>query len=170
MNFKPNAWTVLFALALGAYLFNMYGSKVTTENEDADNNSCQGTQLDTIPPLEAFEMFSNYSVYRSGRFMDSLKATGVTNPDVMFFKIPKCELQEMVETFPNGEVIAYLGMKSSADGSSKSIDLFFSDKQVISNAEIKAGGDILAAKGAAMAEDVKFYDFTQPCPDSCNEK
>ena len=25
MNFKPNAWTLLFALAIGVLLFNKYG-------------------------------------------------------------------------------------------------------------------------------------------------
>jgi hypothetical protein len=164
MNFKPNAWTLLFVLAVGALSFNIYGGE---KSDLAVIDSCSNV-LDTISTEQAFDMLSDYATYLvSNRdLMDSLmtRKGGVENPDVIYFKIPKCELQQMVKSIPGGQVTAYLGVKTNPNSGKAMIDLFFSDRDM-TNINISEGAEMLVANG----EGDRFWDFTSPCPTLCNE-
>ncbi len=166
MNFKPNAWTVLFSLTLFALLFNIYGERKTDLVAD---NDCSKVQPDTISSEQAFDMLISYSTYLASNraLIDSLKTTSnsVENPDVIFFSIPKCELQQMVTSIPGGQVTAYLGIKDNPQSGKPMLDLFFSDKDM-SNAFVNGEIDVLASKGAGGE---RFWDFTSPCPTLCSE-
>lgn len=169
MNFKPNVWTLLFVLAMGALLFIMYdGGKTDVEVEE---DKCSGTTLDTIKTLTAYEMRLGFQKYLSenSAFIDSAVIQGVVNPNVYSFYIPRCEFDQMVAKFPGGDVTAYLGMKNLLNGK-RQIDLIFSDQANTSDvAELNK--KILAAKGGDLfalgGGDSQYWDFTKPCPDSC---
>ena len=171
MNFKPNAWTLLFALALGALLFNMYGSKEADKKDVADVvatlGDCNGHNPTEITSAEADTMEAKYLRYLeyNAEILESLKtsSTPVENPDVFYFRIPKCELQNMVTSIPGGHVIAHLGIKPNPKSGEPMLDLYFSDKDMT----MSSTGEILAAKGGDGG--AKYWDFTHPCPTLCNE-
>jgi len=173
MNFKLNAWTLLFALAAGALLFNMYGKGTTDVAVEGDK--CDGVTLDTIKTLDALEMrlgfleYQDDSLFRA--YEASAKAMGIVNPEVHSFHIPRCELDQMVAKFPGGDVTAYLTLKDVGNGK-RQIDLIFSDKEKTSNV-VELDKEVLAAKGGDLAAlgggAGSYWDFTKPCPDSCEE-
>jgi len=170
MNFKPNAWTLLFALALGAFLYQMNSSKAdttdttTTEVTDDKSDPCDTVKVSPIPAEEAFNMLEGYTQYilENSEFMNKAKSEGILNPDVIYFKIPKCEFATMAESFPGGDVFAYLGLKPAETAGEYTIDLFFSDQTRTTTTT--TDGEVLAAKGDG---DEQFYDFTLPCPTTC---
>lgn len=165
MNFKPNAWTLLFALSLGALLFNMYGESKT--DLIAEDEKCSDSTLDTIKTVDALEMRNGFLEFQRDSLFEvyeaSAKAKGIVNPEVYSFHIPRCELDQMVAKFPGGDVTAYLGLKDLENGQ-RQIDLIFSDKGKTSNVT-ELDKEILATKGGGGGET--YWDFTKPCPDSC---
>ena len=181
MNFKPNAWTLLFAIALGAFLYNMYGSKTTTETP-------LGTDIvEVCPPLEipATEFYPDWSRYLTyAAFVDSLMEFGATqcpsfassfarydhlvNPNIRSFHLPRCELDSMLRVNPDGDYYAYLVMKNPKKDSLV-IDLVFNHQFIPGTLEFEKLDKTLAAKGGESGGSDAFFDFTQPCPDSCNE-
>ena len=174
MNFKPNAWTLLFALAAGALLFNMYGGGETDMAVDEDQ--CVEVTLDTIPTLDALEMrlgfleYQDDSLFRA--YEAAAKSIGIVNPEVYSFHIPRCEFDQMVAQFPGGDVIAYLGLKDVGNGK-RQIDLIFSDKANTSKI-VELDKEVLAVKGEGLTVFAdggggKYWDFTKPCPDSCED-
>ena len=172
MNFKLNAWTLLFALSLGALLFNMYEGKTELKVED---DKCMGIKLDTIKTLDALEMRLGFLEYQEDslfrNYEAAAKAIGIVNPEVFSFHIPRCELDQMVDKFPGGDVTAYLGLKDVGNGK-RQIDLIFSDNGNTSNAA-ELDKEVLAAKGGDLSAlgggGENYWDFTKPCPDSCEE-
>lgn len=175
MNFKPNAWTFLFALSLGALLFNVYSEAVVPNPLDIGETGeieriCPPN---SISPDKAHDMIALYKRYLETHktIIDELKEgdLGVENPDVRYFKIPRCELQEMVYNLNPEEttdVTAHIGIKIDSSNGKNMLDLFFKEENAKATKR-SATGEILASKGDKG--ETKYWDFTYPCPTLCHE-
>lgn len=171
MNFKPNAWTLLFALTFGALIYNMYAGNGAANTEVAVNpiDICPPN---SITPAQANDMkvlYENYLDTHKSLF-DSLKQgdEGVENPAVLYFSIPRCELRAMVASLNPDEksnITAHLGIKIDEKTGKNMVDLYFKEKNA--RPVMSGKGETLASKGEEG--ETKYWDFTSPCPTLCNE-
>ncbi len=183
MNFKPNAWTLLFALALGAFLYQMNMKKdVPTDSVKITENSKNGMKEICppliLPPSDFYVDYGQYLSYAS--FLKNLFENGakdcpslanefdeyasLVNPDVWSFHLPRCELDSMLRVNPDGDYYAYMIMKKPTKDSMV-IDLAFSHLNVPGNPQFATMDKTLAAKGDGDGDG--FFDFTSPCPPTC---
>ena len=145
MGFKVNLWTWLFFLSLS---FILYSNLKTEKNIEITGEQ---TNCDTIPNYQiedslALEYISAYSEFLKGNII-------VNNPNVIYFNLPRCEINEMLNTIgPEADIKAHLAVKDagqSVDGIDLSVVLIFEDQKKVGE------------------EKIGFFDFTTPCPNFC---
>ncbi|MEL6943755.1 MAG: hypothetical protein AAFO82_13895 [Bacteroidota bacterium] len=162
MNWKLNAWTLLFAMSMIFVLWNaceqadtaVQKVKPTTENMAerilVNPINCQTT--DSTEYVISDTVFTQdtmrYGEYLRGNFTP-------TNPDVIYFSMEPCELLDMARTLTwDQKVSAHLAINPSG-----SIVLHFRGEKYVSS-----GAEATAASGGMVN-----FDFSFPCPDSCDE-
>lgn len=173
MDWKINYWTILFALAAIGLLATLpiFGGEAPTTTATPEVKpvpDCDTVRIDTISFTTGFERIGEYIIY--AEFLkDALNGKSptapsdwsiITNLDVQYFRLPRCELQQMLERIPNGDVYAYLSIEDDPDSTKhQRIDLLFYD-QAIDLSTVKSGSTAAFSGG-------NFFDFTNPCPTSC---
>ena len=172
MNWNVNFWTLLFAFSFGALLITLlmpsnnrdWNEKVLHDLDEiktmvasgvlkAKKNPCDTVQVIDLPPQEFVNGILNYLLYQKGELK-------VDNPDVMYFHLPRCELDQILKDVgPGGDVKAYMAVKPNPanNGRTNMLTLFMTDEKV--------GSD---GKNTRMfGEDDGMYDFVEPCPTLC---
>ena len=181
MNFQPNAWTLLFVLALGGLIWQWSAqetAQLTAPKTEQIQKNDEGCDALEIPAGEFYGYFGDFLTYSS--FLKNLfeeageacptfkkefaKFANVINPEVYRFHVPKCEMRTLIENIPDGDLYAYLTLKEkSATNDSLRIDLIFGNEALV-------GDDVQGVNASEQSDGgAKFYDFTLPCPDSCNK-
>lgn len=182
MNFKPNAWTLLFAITLGGFLFQMMQKPTLVDTLDPSDiafleskKNCakeKSNKLKVDLGTTRHAEYIAYSTFIKSAIDEYVKEDtlaqrvwseiGVVNPDVFSFKIPTCEMYQMLKEMPAGtsEVYAYMAISPYERNDEKMIDLIFYQEQLSNSSD----GGLLVAKGNG---DGSFYDFTTPCPPLC---
>lgn len=155
MNFKPNAWTLLFAIAAAIALYfctckcdHTLADPIEIV-EDKKPNKCKD-----LPPPDyqmsdslAQTWIERYRVYAQ-KIVPQVK---IINPDVIYFTLPRCEMEEMIEDLgPDTDVKAHLAINDEG-----MIVLVFQDIQFSRETDLSGGSG--------------FFDFTRPCPTYCGE-
>lgn len=130
MNWKINYWTLLFVLAvLAGFMYPKFF------NDSGTPDVHQNCPVDiTTHGQAAVDSFANFG----------FDGGNVKNGDIRYFKLPKCELREMLENkHPNSTVEAHLGLDTKAPDSAL-VSLYFrvvdADNRVV------------------------YYNFSTPCP------
>ena len=165
MNLKQNAWMYLFfasiLLWVGTVTFSCETAPAPNPPSPVADKvaapapvSCT-THPDSfqLKPIVAGERIGRYQQYAT-KFppVDTTKLKGgeLVNPDVRYFQLPRCELDDMLSKVGKGaDVKAHLAIKDvKVNGVwAEEIVLVFED----------------TANGGGTA----FYDFVDPCPNDC---
>lgn len=154
MNFKPNAWTLLFGLAtLAAIYFYSCQCQHTPEETVIAAPEEKPSRCQELPPPD-------YKIPddKAGRWIDRYKAYAQTikageklvNPDVIYFTLPRCEMEEMIKDIGEDSYVkAHLAINDDGVIVLVLQDIPYQD----GSADGGGGGG--------------FFDFTQPCPTFC---
>ncbi len=152
MNFKVNAWTWLFVLAVIVAAYCCMCECAPAEDVLVTAHACKSCDPPPenyrIPPGQANNWIKSYE-----RYANTLTDTTVVkNPNVRYFQLPRCEMVEMInEVGEDSDVRAHLAI----DANNGLIKIVFQD---------------IPKKGRTEASgDGGFFDFTQPCPTFCEE-
>lgn len=145
MNWKMNAWTLLFALAAAGLIYLLASDKAQPKSEAELTTGCQP---DSIPFNVAEGYMTRYAPWmlRMEMHKDSALHYGIKNPEVEFFELDSCELAEMVKFAQHGNVYAFLAVKDSL------IDLLFLDEN----------------PNLPGSHSIRAFDFSTPCPPVCD--
>ena len=178
MNWKVNYWTLLFALSLGALLY-MRIAGPSQQTAPTPKEAAQ-TQIKAVPdsialciPDSSYAISLNefmagvldYSPYSKDIPANIAAKFGIHNPDVEYFHLPRCELDQMLKDVgPKGNVYAYLAVKEMENPQThkkeKVITLMFADAattNVDNFPNVQVNG-----------QAVQFFDFVNPCPTRCD--
>lgn len=168
MNWKVNYWTLLFAAAAIGFFVYMYTRPICPVVNPIPAE-CKNNPT-AIPADTAVNRIMKYIGFRQSltQRLDSIaerdstlrgELSGISNLDVLFFHLPKCEIYEMLEAFPDSDVYAFLGLEPDPKEKDKNrISLLFYDHPVSpESVQEQLDGD----------DDGAFYDFVNPCPTSC---
>lgn len=156
MNLKPNLWTLLFVLAVGA-LFYTYNSNSA---ESAVYNPCnpdpaKSVKIVRIPDTTFQDQYKAYEekylsvMQDTSLHLDSL--IGVKNLDIRYYKLAVTELEQMYcDYMGKGKPDVYVyPIIQSPTPDSNILELVF-----------------------AMSDErgaTSYFDFTAPCPTLCDE-
>jgi len=153
MDFKLNAWTLLFGIAAIAavYFYNCQCDVALTSTEvdtKEKPNKCKDLPPPDyeIPDSSAVEWIDRYKEYAEN-FKPNKK---ILNPNVIYFTLPRCEMEEMIEDIgADSDVKAHLAINDNGV-----IVLVLQDVPYTDGVADGGGGG-------------GFFDFTQPCPTFC---
>lgn len=172
MNWKINYWTILFALAIGAFAYNyLMKSPNTTKSPSAktldlcSNKTflkigCDTTkQIDTIPARVAKSRIIDYHIQMSA--IDSFLTVNhyplpVENFVMTYAKLRRCELYEMLCKIPNGDVYIYPTIEWNPTIKKNLFSIVLGDTPI-------SPGDEENPKKTV------FFDFATPCPPCLEE-
>lgn len=153
MNWKPNYWTLLFALAVLGLAYQQYAGgqhKAKPEKEAAQAAfACPDSTHFIIPDSVASERidryYENYSP-KVRRF--AADSCNTLNGGVLNFGINKCELEAMLHSFTGADSLtAMMTLIPGSGGAKDTLDLIF---QIY--------------KELMPIQASQYYDFTHPCP------
>jgi hypothetical protein len=150
MNAKFNLWTLLFGASAAWNIYTATQSKATVATVEPSTatttlNASSTCPVDSVPYSKGV---SATSLYTTKGFAIGSNTDIAINPDVNQFILPKCELAEMLSfTGPKDSIVAQLAINTARAGGRDTIDLYF---KVINS-----------------QNQVRYYDFTQPCPPMC---
>lgn len=182
MNWKINFWTLLFALAALALLILLLrpndGPLLSPGGGISVPMACDTSKrIDTIPATVAHQRIAEYFAFSQLAEMaikkiqedtsiwkpiDSLLVP--TNIGLVYFHLPRCELDQMLRQIPDGDVYALPILEPDpnypAKEAKKRISMIFHDRPypVPPKRETYDVGD-----------DGEYYDFIDPCPNSCGQ-
>ncbi len=151
MNAKFNLWTLLFGASAAWNIYTATQSKVpVTTVEPAKVTSMFDASLlcpvDSVPYAKGS---SATTLYSQKGFLIGSNTDIAINPNVNQFILPKCELLQMLNwTGAKDSVVAQLAVNVSSNPRERdTIDLYF--------------------KVINPQNQVRYYDFTEPCPPMC---
>ena len=161
MNWKLNAWTLLFAMSMTFVLWNAC-EQVDTAVQKVKPTIENMTERILINPINCQTTDSTEYVISDSLFMQDTMRYGeyirgtyngtVVNPDVIYFSMEPCELLDMARTLTwDQKVSAHMAINSSG-----SIVIHFRGEEYV-----PSGVEATAASGMVN------YDFTYPCPTAC---
>lgn len=171
MNWKFNYWTILFAVALIGWLL----TSVLSKNDQAD--TLAGTEVVPespykLKPAEARQRIKKYNHFydgiekllkdttsKSNRLKGLVHSNNMEAASARFFQIPLGELHQMLSQYKGHAEMVYAELSLEKDITKQGkgrdvIDLIFSVSPVFE-------------ENGEMVEDDAFFDFTTPCPPTC---
>jgi len=162
MNLKQNAWMYLFFASVLLWVGTVTFSCEAAPKVEAPTVETSTPETDKKPPCDSlnvdYRLTRDTATNRINRYLayikESLpkppakpKAGDLNNPDVRYFHLPRCELDEMLkEVGSGGDVRAHLAIKTDSITKQQEIILVFSDH---------------------LDTPTKWYDFINPCPTVC---
>jgi len=164
MNWKLNAWTLLFAISAVFVMWNAC-EQVDTAVQEVKPTIENMTERILINPRncqisDSTEYVISDSLFvqdtmRYGEYLRGTYSGTVVNPDVIYFSMEPCELLDMARTLTwDQKVSAHMAINND-----NQIVLHFRGEEYVSS-----GAETTATSGGMVN-----YDFTFPCPDSCDE-
>jgi hypothetical protein len=168
MNLKPNLWTVLFLITAVAlyYVWSSKNSINTTPNTAVQQNVSAITEKDpkeTKPLVMRGAFMRDYQNYLD-RYVPAVKeqnvaySANVANAGILAYELAYKQLEDMYSRYDSlgdPRVYVYPVIRSSIPENSAvadTLDLYFLIKET----------------GEAPNESDTFYDFTRPCPPTCD--
>lgn len=156
MNFKFNIWTILFLIASGLLAWRWNGAPAEAGPAAAgkrsvtlvENTPCTPTEINSQTGQSRINAYqTNWAPHYNA---DTAAYYRVGNPNVRYFKLAPCELQQMLAFGSNdAEVFAELALNPA--GTKEGVDTI----------------DLIFKVFNPSTQVVKYYDFTEPCPPMC---
>lgn len=153
MNWNMNYWTLLFVLAAAGLAYQKFAgghaedqSKERATAPKVETVLCPGSNF-TIPAATAEQRINLYGTNYANQVQGFAASNCNTlNGGVQYFKIDKCEIQDMANSLTSSDSVrAYMTLiPASSKSSQDTLDIIFK---------------IFSASGSAT-----YYDFTRPCP------
>lgn len=151
MNAKFNLWTLLFGASAA---WNVYTATQSNAPTSAKEPAKVTTMFDAslVCPVDSVSYSkgsSATSLYSQKGFAIGSNTAIAINPDVNQFILPKCELLQMLNyTGAKDSIVAQLAINAASNPRERdTIDLYF--------------------KVINPQNQVRYYDFTEPCPPLC---
>ncbi|PHN05978.1 hypothetical protein [Flavilitoribacter nigricans] len=167
MNWKINYWTVLFAITALGFLIYAF-TRPDCPPVGSSPSVCYAPP-DTLTPQEAINRLWPYTLFienykntieeiaKENPKLDSL-VSDISNLNLRYFHLPRCELNEMLRRRPDGDAYGYLMLEDDPrNPGKKQISLMFYDKVLPPDINPESLDD----------DDGTFYDFINPCPTIC---
>jgi len=160
MNWKLNAWTLLFAASMIFVLWNAC-EQVETAVQKVKPTIENMTERILINPINCQISDSTEFVISDQQFeQDTARygayirgGTAPVNPDFIYFSMKPCELLDMAKTLTwDQKVSAHMAINDS-----NQVVIHFRGEEYVPDGAAKT-----AASGGMIS-----YDFTTPCPNAC---
>ncbi len=169
MNLKQNAWMYLFfasvLLWVGTVTFSCESgpkvdtTKVTevvndvmTKKAEPCKTDPDSFQLKPIVAQSRIERYVNYAKKFPPVNTKKLTPGELVNPDVRYFQLPRCELNDMLAKVGEGaDIKAHLAIKDVE----------------INNVWVEEIVLVFEDTGAVDSTSTYYYDFVDPCPKDC---